>query len=301
MLKNKKISIAVVIPAKNRESTLIACIDSVLAQSFQVDEVIAVDDHSTDGTKTLIDHHPDPRVKYLSLPDHLFGAQAARNYGIQMASSSWIAFQDSDDVWIKNKLEQQVAVLEGLDFDEMVVVHGDCIKQDVESKNQILFEPPLMNGNCYKELLIGPSPLFPSILASKRALRSIGGLDDQCPAYQEWDTSIRLSKVCNFIHLRTPLFYWKVHKIDSISKSKSKDIFGFNYVIEAHKDEIIFNHGIREWRKLKISNALRALKYGLWNEAKTSLDGVGKIPAAILIIFLASIKLYPRGIGRFVL
>lgn len=301
MQKKIDISIAVVIPAKNRESTLIACIDSVLSQSFQVDEVIVVDDHSTDGTKNLIHHHPDPRIKYFSLPNHSFGAQAARNYGIQMASSSWVAFQDSDDIWVQNKLEQQVAVLEGLDFDEMVVVHGDCVKQDVESNNEILIEPPLMEGNCYKELLIRPSPLFPSILASKRALSSIGGLDDQCPAYQEWDTSIRLSKVCNFIHLRAPLFFWRVHKIDSISKSKSKDIFGFNYVIEAHKDEIIFNHGIREWRKLKISNALRALKYGLWNEAKVSLVGVGKMPAAILIKFLASIKLYPKGIGRFML
>ena len=301
MKNNNKISISVVIPAKNRELTLIACLDSVLAQSLQVNEVIVVDDHSTDRTKKLINHHPDPRVKYLSLPAHSFGAQAARNYGIQMSTSSWIAFQDSDDVWVQNKLEQQVAVLEALNFDEMVVVHGNCIKQDVESKHEILIEPPLMVGNCYKELLIRPSPLFPSILASKRALIAIGGLDDQCPAYQEWDTSIRLSKVCNFIHLRTPLFYWKVHKIDSISKSKSKDIFGFNYVIEAHKDEIIFIHGIRAWRSLKIANALRALKYGLWNEAKASLVGVGKMPSTLLIQLLASIKFYPRGIGRFFL
>lgn len=299
-MQNLKTSVSVVIPAKNRASTLSECIDSVLTQSFQVNEVIVIDDHSSDDTKNLVCSYVDPRVKYFALPLDSFGAQSARNYGIQIASSDWIAFQDSDDVWVKDKLKQQLTLLEPSNFDEMLVVHGDCIRQNVDSGIEVLIEPPLMDGDCYKDLLIRPSPFFPAILASKRALNLIGGLDKNCPAYQEWDTSIRLSRICKFIHIRAPLFLWKVHKIDSISKNQTKDIQGFNYVIESHKNEIVLLHGIRVWQKLKLKNSVRALKFGLWNDAKTTLAGLDRMPLAILIKFFALIRIYPKGLSRLI-
>lgn len=299
-MQNLKISVSVVIPAKNRASTLGSCIDSVLAQSFQVNEVIVIDDHSSDETKKLVCSYVDPRVKYFALPRESFGAQSARNFGIHKATSDWIAFQDSDDVWIKDKLKLQLTLLEESNFNEMLVVHGDCISQNLETGIEVLIEPPLMDGDCYKELLIRPSPLFPSILASKKALNLIGGLDKNCPSYQEWDTSIRLSKICRFIHIRTPLFLWKVHKIDSISKNKTKDILGFNYVIESHKSEIVLVHGLGTWQKLKLKNSFRALKLGLWSDAKNTLAGVDGMPLAILIKFFASIRIYPKGLSRLI-
>lgn len=104
MIDNEKIS--VVIPTYNRAKTINKSIKSVLNQTYTNIEVIVVDDCSTDNTETIIKKIKDKRVKYYKL-DCNKGACFARNYGIKKATGNYIAFQDSDDIFEKNKLEKQ--------------------------------------------------------------------------------------------------------------------------------------------------------------------------------------------------
>lgn len=109
--------ISVIIPVYNREETVPAAILSVLHQTYPVHEVIVVDDGSTDQTAAFVRAIPDERIRYLYQQNG--GAGSARNLGIRCATGDWLAFLDSDDLWDKDKLETQAALVlkhPGIDF-----------------------------------------------------------------------------------------------------------------------------------------------------------------------------------------
>ena len=102
--------ISVVIPTYNRADSILDCIRSVQDQTYQNLEIIVVDDGSQDGTEKLFEDFPDKRVIYHRYTPNQ-GANHARNVGIQMATGNVIAFQDSDDLWMPDKLEKQYKYL----------------------------------------------------------------------------------------------------------------------------------------------------------------------------------------------
>ncbi|HOM77565.1 MAG TPA: glycosyltransferase family A protein, partial [Anaerohalosphaeraceae bacterium] len=91
-----KRSISVVIPAYNCQAYIRRAIDSVLGQSRPADEIIVVDDGSTDGTAEAVRTYG---AKVILIQQENAGVSAARNAGIRAASGDWIAFLDADDEW----------------------------------------------------------------------------------------------------------------------------------------------------------------------------------------------------------
>lgn len=263
----KTISISVVIPAYNRQGTIRKCLESVLNQTFSPFEVIVVDDCSTDATSKIVRNFSDPRVRSIVLRKN-YGAQAARNRGIREAKGDWIAFQDSDDEWLPEKLEKQVKALAEAGFDPMTVVHTDAIWLDTATGNRLSVELPVVEGeNVYPLLLTKPAPMFPGMLVSRLALEKIGYLDEKVPSYQEWDTSIRLAKHCRFIYLKEPLFVYNLHEAETISKDRLRDIKGYQYVIDKFKDEIIKICGEQTWTKHLYNQLMKCLNFKLWSES----------------------------------
>ena len=104
-------TVSVVIPTYNRAALLVEAVESVLAQSVLPDELIVVDDGSTDDTRDVCSRWPSP-VRYIYQPNA--GVSAARNHGIGEARGRYIAFLDSDDVWRPEKLAAQLAVMRAL-------------------------------------------------------------------------------------------------------------------------------------------------------------------------------------------
>lgn len=102
--------VSVIIPTFNRESTIGRSIQSVLDQTYDSLELIIVDDGSTDRTEEIVSSISDDRIRYVKL-DKNSGACVARNQGIELAKGEYIAFQDSDDAWDKNKLAKQLFMM----------------------------------------------------------------------------------------------------------------------------------------------------------------------------------------------
>ena len=229
--------ISVIIPMYNRSKTIIECLDSVCAQTFKNIEIIVVDDFSTDNSVDLVSSYQDNRIKLIKLEKNS-GAQVARNRGIIEAKREWIAFNDSDDLWEKDKLEIQTKELEKINFNKDTVIHSNCTCLDLINNKTWEWKVPKTYGLCYKLLLERPAPLFPTILTSKKALLEIGLLDENVPSYQEWDTSIRLAKKCKFIHIEKPLFTYIFHDGETISKNNKRDIEGYLYIINKFKKEL---------------------------------------------------------------
>ena len=103
--------ISVIIPTYNRAHLISRSAKSVLAQTYPDFELIIVDDGSGDNTEEIIEALADPRIRYLRHESNR-GVSAARNTGIRAARGDYIAFQDSDDEWLPQKLEKQLGLFE---------------------------------------------------------------------------------------------------------------------------------------------------------------------------------------------
>ncbi|GAB3680128.1 glycosyltransferase family 2 protein [Salinisphaera aquimarina] len=103
--------VTVLIPVYNRVRFIGDAIDSVLAQTFDDFELLLVDDGSTDGSQDTIRAHADPRIRLIENPRNL-GIAATRNRGIEAARGEYLAFLDSDDRALPDRLARQVAFLD---------------------------------------------------------------------------------------------------------------------------------------------------------------------------------------------
>ena len=105
--------VSVIMPAYRCEKTVEESVRSVQAQTYGNWELIIVDDGSPDGTPDVLSRlaKEDPRIRVITLSQNE-GVASARNHGAEAASGEWIAFLDSDDVWLPDKLERQLSLAE---------------------------------------------------------------------------------------------------------------------------------------------------------------------------------------------
>ncbi|NJL52681.1 MAG: glycosyltransferase family 2 protein, partial [Hydrococcus sp. SU_1_0] len=105
--------VSVIIPTYNRADLILRAIASVVAQSYANLEIIVVDDASSEDIPEAIAQIDDPRLKYIRHDTNL-GGSVARNTGIKHAQGQFVAFLDSDDVWLPDKLQSQLAGITNL-------------------------------------------------------------------------------------------------------------------------------------------------------------------------------------------
>jgi glycosyltransferase involved in cell wall biosynthesis len=184
-------SVSVVIPARNAESTIVRAVRSVLAQTRPADEIIVVDDGSTDGTAAAALSCGPVRVIGLGKGR---GAGGARNVGVRASGSAWTAFLDADDEWLPEKLGRQVAHIEP-NGDQSVIF---CASEEFASNGSFLGNT-FRNGepNCsktaWKELLKRNFIATPTVMVPRDLFLRLGGFDATLPVAEDQDLWIRLA------------------------------------------------------------------------------------------------------------
>lgn len=227
--------ISVIIPTYNRGYIINRAIDSVISQTFKNIEIIIVDDNSNDNTKNLIVSYKDSRIRYLKHNINM-GAQAARNTGIKNSKGDYIAFLDSDDEFLPNKLELQYNAFCNSPK-KVGVIYSHAYIRD-ESNNDIGEFCINFKGNIYKDILKYLCIDFITPLTRRECFEKMGFLDERVPSYQEWDTFIRISKYYEFEYIPKKLAIHYHHKGERISQSILKDAIGFAYVVNKHMKAI---------------------------------------------------------------
>jgi glycosyltransferase involved in cell wall biosynthesis len=240
--RNKLVS--VVIPTYNRSELVERAVRSALSQSYPDLEVIVIDDASTDDTQDRIKalQQADCRVRYFC-QDRNRGAQVARNRGIQAAKGMYIAFLDSDDEWLPQKLYLQMAL-----FSNDVVSPGVvyCGLQEVSSDGKMSKQfLPKFRGSIYPQALSDWVAGTDTLIVRKEILEKIHGLDENVRAYQEWDLCIRLARECNFDFVPECLTLYHQHALPSISKDHLMDACGYLGVVDTYCEEILRECGRR--------------------------------------------------------
>lgn len=200
--------VSVIIPAYNREHTIGRAMRSVLHQTFQDFEIIVVDDGSTDGTAKVIKRFRDPRIRHLHHEKNR-GAAAARNTGIKAACGEYIAFLDSDDEWLPEKLDEQIGALQNAPDG----VYASCtgLFLHLIDTNLVIKKIPCQPASWFKHLLLG-CDLSPgaTLVVHKSSFDKVGLLDDTLLRFEDWDWLLRYLKEYQLILVQKPLV--KVHR-----------------------------------------------------------------------------------------
>ncbi len=186
-------------------------IDSVLAQTLPVDEIVVVDDGSTDGTAEAISSRYGSRVALFRQKNA--GVSAARNRGLREARSEWIAFLDSDDVWLPTKIERQREALAAFG-DEFGLCFTDCVYEgDPDLKLSVFQETGLEDtprlGSLdapARYLLANRVPFWTqSLLVRRSLLGEFGKFDEALVLREDTDVMFRLSFRTKFCFVAEPL------------------------------------------------------------------------------------------------
>lgn len=235
--------ITVVIPTFNRANILSKTLDSVLAQSFQNWECLVVDDFSTDQTAEVVEGYclKDSRFRYLK-NEGKKGAQGARNTGLKCARYDWIQFFDSDDIMHSNLLETMAEAvrLDQERYDVFTCFSNVIDCQTGEKVNSFEWHN---EGDIHERLFTRDTYVdYNGAVIRKSKLNEIGGLDEDCPSMQEWDTHIRLSKVACYHTVPQMLIDYFVGGNDAISTDAKREVRGRFYILKKHK---------KEWRNYK--------------------------------------------------
>jgi len=240
--------VSVVIPTYNRAEFIERALCSVLSQSYSDLEVIVVDDASTDDTQKKVRalQQTDHRIHYFA-HDINRGAQAARNTGIQEAQGKYIAFLDSDNEWLPQKLNLQMALFSQRDQSFGAIY---CGFQKVSQNGEMLREyTPRLRGVIYQQALGEWVADTSTLVVRKDILDKIHGFNVDIRAYQEWDLCIRLAGECKFDFIPECLVLYHEDTSFSISKNFLGCAYAFLNLIEAYHNEIIHECGERTMSK----------------------------------------------------
>lgn len=186
--------VSVIIPSYNRGYCISRSVSSVLNQSYSDIELIIVDDGSVDDTEDVIRELQDERIRYIRLPENK-GVSNARNIGMSMARGEYIAFQDSDDYWLPNKLEKQLACMEQEDtgfcytYIKHILPEGGF--QLVPNENETM---DVKKGNIYIRLLWENMVGAPTLVMKRECYEKVGNFDTDMPALEDWDYVLRLAQ-----------------------------------------------------------------------------------------------------------
>lgn len=226
--------VSVIVPVFNRQDIVGRALDSILAQSYRPIEVLVVNDGSTDGTQQILDGYAS-RVPdlFTVLWQPNAGPAIARNRALRQARGEFIAFLDSDDVWLPSKLELQLPLLTpgvGLVYSAV---------QEIDSSGGVLRTVHCekgMRGDIYRHLLVRNRMTGGTVVVTRSALEAVGAFDENLRAAENWDLWIRISRAFEVDYLDVPLLQYVYHE-DRLSLDKPRMQEAAEAVLRKHFPE----------------------------------------------------------------
>ncbi len=204
---NSAVSVSVIIPTFNRSELLGRAIDSVLKQTYCNYEIIVVDDGSTDSTRQMLAAYED-RIRYIYQENA--GQSVARNTGIRAARGKWVAFLDSDDIWLPEKLARQVGILSSSNAkvcytnliwnsDGAAASMSQVVRENYRDKAEVFDEPfdLLLDGSKDRVLV--------TLVVDRELLCRVGCFDERLRYHEDVRLCLRLAFETAFAYIPEPL------------------------------------------------------------------------------------------------
>ena len=249
-------SISVILPVHNRADVLGHAIQSVLDQTLNEWELIVVDDGSTDGSVAVAKSFADQRIRVIALETNR-GGNAARNAGVRAATAPLIAFLDSDDTYLPEKLETVVAEFQGrpkLDLlvDSFIKIQPSGAR--VTRKNPVIDDRETFRKALFQRQLWKATPA----ITVKRDAALRASFDETLRRLQDFDFLIRASEFANCASTDQVLWvkYW-----DAGAISAQDNMIPANIELVRRHPEYL---SVRDYRP----GLAYALRLSLWRRLK---------------------------------
>lgn len=230
--------VSVVIPTYNRANQVVTAIKSVLEQTYQNIEIIVVDDGSTDGSAQQIAKFGN-KIKYLVKQNG--GVSSARNYGIRHSQGELIAFLDSDDIFLPDKIKKQVTFLDNNpDFGLVLCDYYHIDSHDKRTGQSTRRDHFPRDGQLLKEVLFHPSLAPSSVLVRKDILNVVGLFDESLKTAEDFDLHLKLARITNIGLVAEPLFDYRRGEegLSMLSSTYDDHIYVYSRFIKIYGKEI---------------------------------------------------------------
>lgn len=274
--------VSIVIPTYNHAPMLKFALDSVCAQTESDWEAIVVNNYSDDDTVEVINGFADKRIRRVDFHNHGVIA-ASRNEGIRQASADWIAFLDSDDLWIPEKLSRCLAATT---LETEAVSHPETIVNDGVATGVTRAASPI--GVTSRALLFNGNCLSPSAVMVKRSvLEEVGGFDEDPDIItaEDFDLWLRLSaRGTTFAFVDTPLGQYTLHAANNSGSIEGHMVASLR-VVERH---VVRLKSPELFDPIWLRRARARIVYG----AGRSCQRLGR-PALARKFFIQSLAVYP--------
>ena len=211
--------VSVVIASYNRAQFIVDAIRSVQHQTVDDIEIIVVDDGSTDSTQNILNNFSES-ITVINQPNQ--GRSAARNNGVDNARGDFIAFLDSDDIWLHDKLDKQLDLLVtqskvGLvhTFSDVVDASANLISKDTDQRNK-LYQGSVKSGYSYESLSENCIMFLSTVMVRRDCWESVGPMDIDIPAFEDWDWYLRASRQTEISVLPEVLVHFRLHSSNTL-------------------------------------------------------------------------------------
>lgn len=227
-------AVTVVIPTHNRVHLMPASLRSVLAQRDVDLEVVVVDDGSSDATPVALEAMRDDRLRW-HRNEHATGVSRARNTGVAMVETPWVAFIDDDDLWAPDKLARQLASLRLYPGARWSMVGSVAVDEELqilrheEAPDSATLVQQVLKKNCVPA---GGS----GVLVSTDLVREVGGFREQFSNLADWDLWIRLALAAPATSVQHPLVAYRVHA-GGMAHGVDRHEKEFAAIVAAYADE----------------------------------------------------------------
>jgi len=263
--------ISVIVPTYNRADIISETIGSVLNQTYQNFEIIVVDDGSIDNTREIIVNINDPRIKYIYQENA--GPSAARNNGIKNAQGEYVAFLDSDDIWLPEKLEKQVNIINDNPDIGMVSCWAEGVSHDLK---QVLYRKA-SKINCQKDFIRGmlfdPDNTIngtPTFVIKKEYFDKVGYFPENMKLLEDWDMWFRAALESEYCCINEVLAKFRTHSSlsTSININEAEDLY-LTFLERAISNKKLSSELLRKKNSI-YSNAY--YKMALWGLCRSDKD-----------------------------
>ncbi len=207
--------VSVIMPTYNYAQFISDAIESVINQTWEIWEMLIVDDGSTDNTKSVVQSYvsKDSRIRYFALGQNSGRAAVARNYGISNSKGKYIAFLDSDDMWKPTKIEKQIELLENDDniflvYSRYIVIKNGIFLRILPKRKK------LRSGNVFVPLFLSNNFIGSSSVLLRNIVKENNYLFDtdiRLRAIEDYALWLKIAKNKHIAYIDEPLVVYREH------------------------------------------------------------------------------------------
>ena len=246
--------VSIIMPSYNTEEFIAESIQSVIEQTYSNWELIVVDDCSTDNTDELVASFlTDNRIRYL-MNDKNCGAAASRNKALREAKGKWIAFLDSDDLWMPDKLEKQIEFMEKNDYHFSYTNYAEIDTADIRNGVTVTGPKRITKTGFYNYCWVGCLTVMYDVdVVGLVQIADIKKNND----YAMW---LKVCKKTDCYLLDAELALYRRGRTGSVSTHSIKTMISWHYKLYRYAEE--------QSSVIAIFNTFRNMLFGLYKKTK---------------------------------